>query len=436
MLESLSLTWGQLAGLVMVASTLAAFRIPDGTGRRRAFAGVLVLALALATMHWLAERSGAESLTAAGTAQAVATVLAIAAVGAGLTWLVRGMSRTVLQWIGGGSLAPSVVTGEAAWDAWSSRLFALHLVTTLLALAAPHLHSLMGAVTIAALSGLVLERRTGPSGRLPVVLPLAVLALGYLWYTLARVAGPMPVGFLALRDAPYSEAFETMMALPLALVAWCLLGLWPFHGVSRGPLTGLLGAAVLVKLVAPVLPHGLAHWQPLLYLLCVLAAWHAAKAPRGEALSTILAALGLLSGSIPAGWAAFGLLTVAMLLAARPRLAALGLTPNRRGVLLSRATTIAAASLLPTVLQGGLGAEMIYTALVVGGVVLGTGNGEQGTGNRERGTGNGKSRLDQHRLASEPPVLPFSRSPVLPFPAFDPHRTRRHICDARAGISG
>jgi hypothetical protein len=175
----------------------------------------------------------------------------------------------------------------------------------------------------------------------------------------------------------------------------------------------------------------------LLYLLCVLAAWHAAKAPRGEALSTILAALGLLSGSIPAGWAAFGLLTVAMLLAARPRLAALGLTPNRRGVLLSHATTIAAASLLPTVLQGGLGAEMIYTALVVGGVMLGTGNGEQGTGN-------GKSRLDQYRLASEPPVLPFSRSPVLPFsrspvlpfPAFDPHRTRRHICDARAGISG
>lgn len=373
MLESLPLTRGQFAGLVMATSMLAAFRIPDGAWRRRAFAGVVLLALVLAAMRWLVELSGAESLSAAGTAQAVAAVLGLVGVGAGLGWLVRGLSRQVLERLGGKTLAASGAAREAGWDAWSSRLFTLHLVATLLALAAPHLHSLMGAVTIAALSGLVLERRTGRSRRLPIVLPLVVFALGYLWYTLARVAGPMPVGFLALRDAPYSEAFETMMALPLALAAWCLLGLWPFHAVSRGPLTGLLGAAVLVKLVAPVLPHGLAHWQPLLYLLAVLAAWHAVKVSRDEALITILAVLGLLSASPPAGWAALGLVTLATLFAAGPRLAALGLTPNRRGQLLARAGTIAAASLLPTVLQGGLGAEMVYTTLVVGGVTVGLG---------------------------------------------------------------
>jgi hypothetical protein len=432
MIEPLPPMRGLLTGLAMATATLASLGIPDEIWRRRALAGVLLLGLGLASharlegagdsatipsaaaaitlgitvlgalitvavlIVTLAQRQGSVMArwwvrlagmvavavgvgpllplgTRGGWPIVFATVVGLALAGALAVWLgqrlalsgvVRRLDKPLLA---AGTAGPP----DAVRHAWASRLLMLHIVAVIVALGALHLHALMGAVTISALAGVMVERWTGRTGRMPVVLPLVVLVLAGLWFFLARVAGAMPLGLLALRDAPYSLAFETLVSLPLALAAWALLGLWPFHNLSRGPLTGLLGAAILVKLVAPVLPHGFAHWQPLLYPLAVLAAWHAAAVDRDEETLAALGALGLLSGDLVAGWAGTGLVTVGALFGATHRIAGHGVVLNQRGRITARLAVVGAAVLVVPVLAGALDAEVLYSVLTVSGVVVG-----------------------------------------------------------------
>jgi hypothetical protein len=432
----------------MATAALASLGIPDETWRRRALSGVLVLGLGLAS-HARLEGAGvlATMHVAAAITLGIAILGAVILVAVLIVTLAERRRNVPGRWwvrltgmiafaIGIGPLLPlgtqggwpivlATVVGlslagalvallggrlafagvvrrldepriaaataglpHSAHDAWWSRLLTLHVAAAIVALSALHLHALMGAVTISALAGIVVGRWTGRTGRIPVVLPLAVLLLVGLWFFLARVAGAMPLGLLALRDAPFSLAFETLISLPLALAAWALLGLWPFHRVSRGPLSALLGAALLVKLVVPVLPHGLGHWQPLLYPLAVLAAWHAAAVDRDDETLAALGALGLFSGNLVAGWAGTGLVAVGALFGATRRIAGQGLVLNRRGRILTGLAVVGAAVLLVPVLSGALEAEVFYSVLTLAGAVAGLwgdGRRETGDGRRERG---------------------------------------------------
>lgn len=437
---------GTLAGLAVGSATLASMIIPVPVWRRSALSGVLLLGLALASHRRVGDDSAAGTAVAGITlgigllgvgVLAAALVLSFFSAGqrsaagwwAGLLGLVgaaAGTGQLLPPGASGGwpiamatavSLAgiavlagnlgrrlrfregvrtldrvlspPSGAPVRPTWDRWSSRLLTVHVLGAAVALGALQLPVLMGAVALSAFAGLLLERRTGRMGRLPVVFILAVMVLVVMWVLLAWVAGEMPHGLLALRDAPYSPAFETLTALPLALVAWSFLGLWPFHMSIRGPVTSLLGAALMVRLLGPVLPYGFEHWQPILYPLAVVAAWHGALVTRDAEILAALGALGLLSGDPMAGWAGVAFAGVGAVLDANCRLGEWGHGLNQRGRVAVAGSLVLAAILLVPVLSGALGAEVFYSVLAVAGasaVCIG-GDGRRETGDGRRKTG-------------------------------------------------
>jgi hypothetical protein len=235
------------------------------------------------------------------------------------------------------------------------------VVAALGLLAAPHLHLFLFLLTISFVAGVEFIRRKEGATRWPAsaILALPVLLIG--WYLLARVAGEQSLAMRALPDAPYSEAFQLGVALGLSLLAWSLLRLWPFQGPSRGPLAPLAGAALLARVVAPALPDGLTHWQPLLYLLALLAALHALLSRRVEGAPALLAVLTLASGEP----AVVGVGVAFALLAAAPEVRELltdgGRALNASGKVLARVLAVVAAALLVPALAAALSTEVVYT---------------------------------------------------------------------------
>lgn len=246
----------------------------------------------------------------------------------------------------------------------SPRVLSAGALLALGAVLVPGAHGLMACAVATALLGLGRWWAAGPS-RGPGPLVSGVLALGLLlfgWWYLARVAGDTSLRLADLAEGPFSPAFELSASVPLALAAWVLLGLVPFHRGRPGSWAPVVGGALLVRLIAVALPSGLVHWQPLLYLLGTLAAWHAMATRRLDESVTALAALGLASAVPQAGWAGLGL-------AALPGLLALaGLTRTRRPSLAEAVTGVACAAgaaLLVTAVSGGLATETLYTVLTV-----------------------------------------------------------------------
>jgi hypothetical protein len=416
------------AGTTMAAAALAALGIPQASLRRRALSGALLLGLALAsvdhlggpdaavpaasraitlglallgllllsgsliaglsregwtrTVRWRSRVSGMAAVVLGGGLvipagpeqgwpMALATTLGLGLGGAAAGLLGRKLRLAGgVRWLDQALSAPgSRARPGMGWDRGSRRLALLHVLGTLTALGALHLHPLLGGAAIAAAAGVMLDRRLGRLRRWPVSAFLAMVGLVVAWYLLARVAEGMPLGLLALRDAPYSQALENLAALLLAIAAWSLLQLWPFHTTPRGPLTALVGGCLLVRLVSPVLPHGLFHWQPLLYPLAVLAAWHAAATDRDGEAVTAFGALGLLSGTGPAGWAGLGLTAGGVVLGLTGRLAEHGMAVNWRGRLVQQVAVVAGTVLAVPVLSGALATQVFYTVAATGGIV-------------------------------------------------------------------
>lgn len=320
---------------------------PSRSRRFVAGAGTLLVALALA---------GLRTATAAGdrladlplSFQVITLVLAL--LGAGLVLSALAGGRPTLS--PGAGLAPDLIPRE--------RWLTLHVLAVLGALVAPGLHLFMGLVLTGAYAGF----RWSRPGQPPLVLGPVLLLLTGCWYLLARVAGPMPLLLGQLGEAPYSAAFELGVAGGLLLAAAALLGLVPLHLVGRGPLTPILGAALLVRVAAVAVPGGLVHWQPILYPVALVTTLFAAVARRPDLALLGVATAGVGSGYPVAGWC--GVLVIALVVALRGHAwlerSGRRLTLPGRGVLGAMVVT-GGGSLIP-LLAGGLAAETFYTALI------------------------------------------------------------------------
>jgi hypothetical protein len=222
---------------------------------------------------------------------------------------------------------------------------------------------------VAFASGVAVERWRGRP-RIPLAALVVIPALGLGWYYLAHVAGEQSLRMSALRDAPYSTAFQLATSLVLGLAAWSLLGLWPSHGSPLGPLAPLLGGLLFVRVITPALPEGLYHWQPLLYLLAAIAACHAAVGGRDDEALAALAALGFLSGVPAAGGAGLGLAAASIVARLVRRLSGEGRVLNGRGRALVAALVLSASALLLPVLSGALAAQVFYSVVTVAALAL------------------------------------------------------------------
>lgn len=405
-----------LPGLV----ALIALLLPEPAARRRGMAGALLTALALASLtvagggEWRAAELPASYLgiDAALLLLGLLIPLLVAVrlfrdgrwpptviLATGIT-LIAGFAFAAPMAVAGGGATPlalaSLVAGAAflryvapriaagaRWldallfparrppdplrDARSRTLLVTSAAAALVALFAPRLDLLLGAVLAGLIAGVLLDRHL--TRRWPVAVPLAGLDLLVLSYLLIHVAGDTPLTLTAMGEAPYSDAFQVLAALLLGTTSWVLLGLWPFASAPRGVHAPLFAAALLVRVLGPILPDGAAHWQPLFYLLPVIGAWHGAATGRPREALRALALLGLLAGTDSARWAGIGLVLAAIIADGAVLLPA----PRREHPawrLLLSGTALAGALLLRPLLEGALAAQTVYTVLTVLGAAL------------------------------------------------------------------
>jgi hypothetical protein len=350
-----------LTGLIVpVVLTLFALRTRGWSTITRAAALVvaaLLVVLGLTAVLPMARAGGQDTLTALAAFIAAAALIRYTAprIAAGGRWL-DALVFPVLR-------RPAPATTRR-----SKALLIISALCAVLALTVSRLDLLLFVVGIGATMGVLLEwelRR-----RWPIVTPLALIAFGAAAYLLIHVAADTPLTLRALTDAPYSEAFEILVALILGGVSWVLLGLWPFASAPRGPHAPVFAAALLVRVVLPILPDGATHWQPLFYLVPVLGAWHGALTGRVRESLRAIGTLGLLSPSEAAGWAGTGIVVCTLVADA----AALFPTPQaewrRSWRIAFGGTAIVGALLLLPVMDGALNAQIVYTVLTVCGTMM------------------------------------------------------------------
>jgi len=366
----LSITAALLLTGLFIPLALAALAMRSGelSGRRRTIA---IVALVFAAV--LACRAAIPLVARGSLLSTVVCVVLLSAAGVLLVALARvlrlgerfrGLDRALF----GFSEAPVV----SHWGRTERWLLTAHAGLAALALASPHLILLLAAVFGTAVTGVLLDRRLGRSAGWPwsVVGALALLAMSSAF--LIQVAGEVPLWFSELAGGPFSPAFELSAAIGLIGAAWPLLQLWPFHA-PRGPATPLAGAALLVLLVAPVLPDGTRHWQPVVFPLLVAGGWYAAgvgSVPLGlAALSTA----GLISLRPTAAWAGVALLALLGVLGLLRRL----MSPEPATRVVIAGMTVVGAGLVPPILAGALEAQTFYTvvlAAALAAVLLGRGH--------------------------------------------------------------
>ncbi len=228
------------------------------------------------------------------------------------------------------------------------------------AIAGPHAGLVFGGLGLAAAADF-LERRHRGIARAPW-LAATTLVLAPVWWFMAAVAGPAGLRLSALPQVPFSPAAERLIALPLGLVAWALLGLWPAHRLFPGGLLAPLGIALWLRVASPAASGGLEHWQPLLVPLGVLGLWAAALTGRGTSACNALAFIALASeaaGSVPA---ALILGATGLALAIAP-----ARTPRSSA---ERLAWMLVALALPFVFGAGFRAQVTYTLFAGAGTAL------------------------------------------------------------------
>jgi hypothetical protein len=197
-------------------------------------------------------------------------------------------------------------------------------------------------------------------------LPVVTLALFPIWWLLATIAGPVGLGVASLGDVPLSPRAEILLALPLALVAWSCLGLWPAHRLFRGGLLAPLGVALWLRVARPAMADGLDHWQPLLMPLGVLGVWGGALSGRTSAALNALAFVALASDAGVSLAAALLLMAAALALGAS-RVPAASVAAGRLGERLAWAIAVLA---LPLLLEAGFRRQVTYTLAAAGGAAV------------------------------------------------------------------
>ena len=247
----------------------------------------------------------------------------------------------------------------------SLRLLVAHLALTLAALSVGHLHLILLMVLLGAVTGWAFERPVQGRGRSAIGLVVCLIALIPAWYFLSAVAGDTPLGFAALADAPYSDSFEILVTPFVLLGVWPLLHLAPFHAARQGPAAPVLGALLIFRLGPTALAGGLVHWQPVIFLLLVLAALAALVRRNDTALMTTLGLAGILSLEPMAEWTGLGLIVLECVLAGARRLMATGFRLTGIGQLLGRLVPVAGVALLLPTLAGMLEVEVVYSVALV-----------------------------------------------------------------------
>lgn len=252
------------------------------------------------------------------------------------------------------------------WAVLSERpaISAAFIVGALGVVLGPHTGLVFVGLVVAAAAD-HLARRIRGDAAIPW-LPIATLALFPIWWLLATIAGPAGLGVVSLADVPLSPRAEILLALPLALVAWSCLGLWPAHRLFRGGLLAPLGVALWLRVARPAMADGLDHWQPLLMPLGVLGVWGGAMTGLSPAALNALAFVAL-AGDAGVSPAAALLFVVAGLALGASRAPATSAPARRLGEPLAWAIAVLA---LPLLLEAGFRRQVTYTLAAAGGAAV------------------------------------------------------------------
>jgi hypothetical protein len=338
-------------GLLVLGALLAAAAALGGLREQprcpRAMALLAAAGFALWRLHALVAASGALR-----SAIAVATgAVGLALIGIPLRRLRRPSrpSGPVLDW--------AVLRGRPA-------ISASFVVGALGVVLGPHT-GLVFIGLMVAVAGDYLARRTHGDAAFPW-LPVVTLGLLPIWWLLVTIAGPVGLGVASLRGVPLSPRAEILLALPLALVAWSCLGLWPAHRLFPGGLLAPLGVALWLRVARPALADGLDHWQPLLMPLGVLGVWGGGMSGRSSAAVNALAFVALTSAAGGSPDAALLLMAAALALAAS-RAPAASAPARRFAARLAWSVVILA---LPLLLEAGFRQQVTYTLAAAGGAAV------------------------------------------------------------------
>ncbi len=335
-------------GLLLLGAALAAaVALAVLRDRPRSPRGLALLAgsgLVLWRVAGLAGPSGAVRSVLAGAAAA----LLGAGVGTVLLWLRRSTrsSPSPVGWPGlGGSLPVAFALGLGALAVVAGSRVGLVFLG-------------LGVAAVADFLG----RRAIGQGRVPW-LPAVALALVPIWWLMTTIAGAVGLGVANLADVPFSPRAEILIALPLALVAWSCLGLWPVQRLLPAGLLAPLGLALWLRVARPAVPEGLEHWQALLFPLGVLGVWGGALTGSSVAALNALAFVALASGAPGSAVGAVLLAVSALALAVAQRPGG----ERAGGTVVERLAWVIAALGLPFVLEAGFRAQVTYTLAAAAG---------------------------------------------------------------------
>jgi hypothetical protein len=189
---------------------------------------------------------------------------------------------------------------------------------------------------------------------------LALLLLPSLWFTVT-VAGPDAWSLQGLRDAPFSEAGETLLTAMLLPASLVLAGVWPFGFVAGGPRLAPLAALLLLAVVVPMAGQGLEHWRSLYAGWLVLAAFIASATANWPRVMACAGLFAIACGTEGMFWAGTALTMIGSLLSLRP---------GTRGPLV-RLAYLAAGACGMAALRATLATEVVYSVLMLLAVAVG-----------------------------------------------------------------
>jgi hypothetical protein len=221
----------------------------------------------------------------------------------------------------------------------------------------PHVALVFGGA-FAAIAAAERYRRQFEAPAAGAIVTLAFgVALAVAYWLLATIAGPIGLSLARLPEAPLSSAAEVAVAIPIAVAVWLAFALFPLHNLAPGFVGSIAGAAVWLRAGVPVVPDGLAHWQPLIAPLAVIGIWYGAIAARPRLALRGLALLALVS--LAPGSARGALLLLA---------AAGALRIELRGARAFAAILAGCGALFA--FEAGLRAQVVYTLLAAAGLAL------------------------------------------------------------------
>ena len=240
------------------------------------------------------------------------------------------------------------------------------LTGLLLAAASPHLLLLELGLLLAVAAAF---RQTLASRRFLWLVPLTAGAMltGVGFYLILTILGPEGGSVAGIAEGPFSPAAERLIVTLLGAGMLLLSGLMPLHRAPWGLSLAPLAAILLVRILVPGVPGGLADWESLAILLFAAAAAASFFTGRWAAAAVAGGLVALWSG-VPAGALAGQALVLWGWLSgtvARRHRGTEGLRHRASEPLSHRATAIVPGVAALHALQAGLGAEVVLSVSIV-----------------------------------------------------------------------